>query len=60
MPDPKCACGLAFANAKELRVHIALETERWPVHRCCPEHHDPHNPGDVRALRWLALTKEST
>lgn len=55
----QCACGASFPNVKELRVHIALETEHWPVHRCCPEHHDPQNLGDTRALRWLALVAES-
>lgn len=48
-----CACGATFPNVKELRVHIALETERWPLQPCSPEHHDPHNPQDLRLLRWL-------
>jgi hypothetical protein len=55
MPSHTCSCGSSFPNGKELRVHIALETERWPFHRCSPEHHDPDSSQDALALRWLAV-----
>jgi hypothetical protein len=41
-----CACGERFANAKELRVHIALLTTRWPAQRCSIEHYSPGNEAD--------------
>jgi hypothetical protein len=58
-PEHTCSCGRSFANAKDLRVHIAEATDRWPIHRCSPEHHDPHSLGDTRALRWLALVERT-
>lgn len=37
-----CACGVRM-TPKQLRVHIALCTEHWPLIRCTEEHHDPLN-----------------
>ena len=48
-----CACGQLFDNPKELRVHIALKTDRWPMVRCSATHHDPANDTDIASLRWL-------
>ena len=53
MTPHTCACGIAFGNPKELRVHIALKTERWPMVRCSTDHHDPTNDTDIASLRWL-------
>jgi hypothetical protein len=50
-----CACGRPHENRKELRVHIALETDRWPIDRCSPEHHDPADVDDARNLTWQAM-----
>jgi len=47
-----CACGQVFPNRKELRVHIALATDRWPVERCSNTHHDPSDEIDQHNLRW--------
>lgn len=55
----KCICGEKFQNYKELRVHIALATDRWPISRCCSSHHDPENPADLAALRWQHLVEET-
>lgn len=46
----RCACGHSAANYKDLRVHIALQTEGWPRDRCSVEHFDPHSHADLRSL----------
>lgn len=57
LPRSHCACGASFENYKELRVHIALETERWPLARCSRAHHDPVNDQDLAHLRWASITE---
>lgn len=54
MSKLKCTCGMLFENSKELRVHIALRAERWPIERCTRTHHDPKNGEDLKFLRWIA------
>ena len=51
----ECACGQAFAHQKDLRVHIALAIERWPVARCTLDHYDENDPADKAFLRWLEV-----
>ena len=48
----RCACGQVFDHIKDLRFHIAVETDRWPVERCTRAHHDPLNIQDLAALAW--------
>ena len=50
--SPTCACGEVFDHVKDLRVHIALATDRWPIERCSALHNDPNNPDDLKALAW--------
>jgi hypothetical protein len=58
MPKSLCACGALFESYKELRVHIAMATDRWPMLRCTPDHHDPRNEEDLAALRWVAAMEQ--
>lgn len=55
MPILKCVCGREFDHRKDLRTHIALETDSWPSDRCTPKHHDPLDPTDRAHLRWRAV-----
>ena len=54
-----CSCGREKANRKELRVHIALNCERWPNERCTPEHHDPLDDVDQMHLRWAETVRRT-
>ena len=52
----KCKCGVTCLNQSELRWHIALATNRWPVVRCDEVHNDPTDMVDQLYL----LDKHST
>jgi hypothetical protein len=57
-PLIRCVCGQEFPNRKSQRYHIAVVTDRWPIDRCSPEHHDPDSYEDLRFLGWRKIREE--